>query len=188
MKLSSHAAGLLLLSIAAGGVNAAPILWSLPPVALQGCCIPPLNEQKAEVSGTFVFDWQTLTYSGWEFTISGYTAPVAPLNGTLTPATSTILTSSPAFLHLVYASNQADLVLTFAFVTFGGLIEVPLPPFGGEAPVLVSNSARFVSFSAFSSGAVSSVPEPVAGVLVLVGGAILCMSKPGWFRRGTRKL
>jgi hypothetical protein len=34
---------------------------------------------------------------------------------------------------------------------------------------------------------VSSVPEPAAGVLMVMGAAILCLSKPGLFRRRARK-
>lgn len=177
MKSLLYAFGFVLAATASVATGE-PILWSLPSTALQGCCIPPLNQQTATVSGTFLFDWQTLSYLDWSFDIAGYTSPLTPLNGTLDPATSQVVVGGPTFLHLEYASGQADLVLTFAFVTIGGLVEVPLPPPGGTAPVLVSNSARFVSFfSTAQPGVVSSVPEPVAGVLVLAGAVCLCLWK-----------
>lgn len=183
MKPTVHPLILLLFSLGAGVAKAGPIVWSISPVTLQGCCISPLNLQSAVLSGTFVFDSQTLTYTDWNFNISAYTDPVAAMNGTLTPATSSLILGGPTFLHLLHASQQADLVLSFGFTTFGGFVETPLPPLGGTVPLAVSDSSRFVSFFANAVSTASSVPEPTAGFLVLVGAAILCIRKPVRFRR-----
>ena len=192
MKLSSYVmAPLLLLGITAHSASAGPLLWSLSPLTLQGCCIPPLNEQHGVLSGTFLFDWQTQTFSNWSFDISGYTSPVEHLNAVLTPATSSVMVQNGSFLHLTYAGDIGDLVLTFGYLTTFGVVEVPLTSFGGNVPVIASNSSRLVSFFASSFGgnvaSLSNVPEPAAGALVLIAGAVLCLWKPGRFRRTASK-
>lgn len=188
MKFSCHVvASLLLLGIMAGGASTGPILWSLSPITLNGCCIPPLNEQHAVVSGTFLFDALTNTYSDWKSNISGYTPPVEHLNAVLTPATSSIRVGGPTFLDLAYTGDIGGLVLTFGYLTTGGVIEVPITDLGGTVPALVSNYSRLVSFSASSlPTSVSSVPEPAAGALVLVAAAVLCLWRPGRHRSATK--
>ena len=177
--------------LAAGGYsgcyNGCAYFMVASPGHSAGLLRSPLNEQTAIVSGTFLFDSQTQTYLDWNFNVSGYTGPVAPLNGMFTPGTSNIVIGGPTFLHLMSPSNQADLVLTFGFFTIGGIVEVPLTDLGGDVPVLISNSPRFLSFFAGANSVVSSVPEPAAGVLMVMGAAILCLSKPGLFRRRARK-
>ena len=188
MKLSCYVMGpLLVLGITAHSASAGPLLWSLSPLTLDGCCIPPLNEQHGLLSGTFLFDWQTQTFSNWNFDISGYTLPVEHLNALLTPATSSVMVQNGSFLHLTYAGDVGDLVLTFGYLT----VEVPLTSFGGTVPVIATNSSRLVSFFASSFAgsvaSVSNVPEPAAGALVLIAGAVLCLWKPGRFRRTASK-
>jgi hypothetical protein len=165
---------LCLLAVTAAAANAAPIRYSLLPAVLHGCCIPPAGDQLADISGSFQFDPSTGTYPGWHFDISGYTSPVEHLNGVLTPATSTLVGSGSTFLQLSYGPNLGHLLLTFG---------VSLISFRGDVPVTVVNASRLVSFSASSSTEASpSVPEPVAGALVLVGAIVLCLWKPGRFR------
>jgi hypothetical protein len=189
MKISCHVvASVPLFGITANSASGGPIQWSLSPVNLQGCCIPPLNQQQGLASGTFSFDWDTQTYTDWSLHISGYTSPLEHLNAVLTPATSSVSVGGSTFLDLTYAGNVGDLVLEFGYLTTFGVIDVPLTSFGGTVPVLVTNSSRLVSFSAFASdGSASSVPEPAAGVLVLVSAAILCLWKPGSFCRKAKR-
>ena len=177
MRYLSQAHILFVVGVAAQIGIAAPITWSLPPVDLQSCCVAPPNSQQGLLSGSFIFDPQTMIYSDWEFAISGFSSPVAALNATLTPATSSIVIGAPDFLHITYLGQQADLVMMFGFFTMGGVIPVPLSSFGGTVPVLISNSARFESFSANGSGHVSAVPEPMGGILVVAGAALLCFSR-----------
>jgi hypothetical protein len=185
MKASCHlVASFLLSGITASSAIGGPILWSLAPVNLQGCCIPPLNQQQGLVSGAFFFDSDTQTYTNWSFNVSGYTSPLEHLNAALTPSTSSVSVGGSTFLDLTYAGSVGDLVLEFGYLTTFGVIDVPLTSFGGTVPVLVTNSSRLVSFSAFASGgSASSVPEPAAGVLVLAAAALLCVLEPGQFRR-----
>jgi hypothetical protein len=121
-----------------------------------------------------LFDPKTETYLDWKFDISGYTGHVEPLNGMVTPANSSLQFSG--------AGNSRELVLTYVSdeVFLGLSFAVPLTSSGIDVPVIIAtnaDAAHFNSFDADGRGTVSSVPEPVAGVVVLAVATILCISK-----------
>ena len=160
------------------------MLWTLQPTTISGNCCRGVSGQ-ATVQGTYLFDWETFTYSNWNLTVSGYPQQLESMNVSYTPANSTTPPPSPYILQLYDTQMSQYLSLSFGSLgsySYGSYGSYRPPPITTRQ-VQISNGSGFYSFFASGNGVVvSSVPEPLTGVLVLVGAAALCLRDPRRWR------
>ncbi|HYO83490.1 MAG TPA: hypothetical protein VES20_18965 [Bryobacteraceae bacterium] len=176
---------------------AAPVTWQVPATSLAPL---PWSQplQGVAVEGWFSFDYDTESYTDWQFLISGHDETTADMNATLSPENSAVLFGNRYGLELGYGGVLPSILsVTPGYLYMGtSFVHQPISPAGALTPVLVRNisprtsftfsyggSFSFGSFS-FPSGVelsatnvITAVPEPVTGVLVLVSAAALCLMR-----------
>jgi hypothetical protein len=185
MRFSSSLIGMSwLLGASVVGANASPLVWNIPTLTFQ-----QLNSSPGTVSGVFTYDADTNSYSAWSIDISGFSDSV--LNGLATPATSTLAPfSASTNFPVLYSSGQAEFELAFGFVSGGIFTSVPLTDLGGSVPGF-AEVIDVPNFTSWNSGVVpvaaSASPEPMPGVLVLLGGIGLFIYSKWRFRRRTSR-
>jgi hypothetical protein len=166
----SYCMAVLLVSLGAtvDVANADPILWTLSTLNFDsGPGIALANGGVA--SGFFTYNADTNTYSDWNIDFSDFGAGFNQGNALVTPATSSILVSSPQNFDLLYSSGQVEFDLFFVS---------PLTDSGGDVQVVggvVDTGNVFYSWHA--QGTASSVPEPASAVFLLagIGCSALCL-------------
>lgn len=165
-------------------IQATPVHWTLAPTTLSTYTHPGLS---GLVSGDFYYDAQTNVYSAWSFTVSGLSSPGDGLNAILTPGNSQAVGAYGYEFNLHYTPALHLLHLDFSSFS-SSLAGGPLTDAGGIIGTSVQVSTilpSFGSFGVYGSSVVTGqppdnlVPEPAAGVLVLLGAVALCF----WKRR-----
>jgi hypothetical protein len=171
-------------SLLLGGVaNAGPITWI---VSMTLTNTNPNMAGTGVGSGSFVYNADTNTYSDWSILLSGF--PLNPngpdINGLLTPATSSLTFGSATQLSLGYPELQMPFSYFFTLFFVGpppNFVDNPLTDSGGQVPFMAFDEPGFGTWS--GTGTASSSPEPNPAVLVLLGGAVFCITGREWFRR-----
>jgi hypothetical protein len=160
--------------VSTGIANAGPIVWNLSTLNFDIFGGVPAGHQ-GTVTGSFIFDADTTTYTTWSILLSGFAGTGAD-GLLLTPATSTTGSFAPGLVFSLL-SNQKD--PNGGFLAVVNLSFFPaLTDAGGTTSVGGNLALDTPDFSTFVTpgGTVSSAPEPSAGVLVLAGaGFAFCL-------------
>jgi hypothetical protein len=161
---------LLSFLVAAVGLQASPIVWSLSGVTFS---------DGGTATGSFTFDADTSTYSAIDIQTAGGSIP-----GTLYLDTDTSLSALGAFIFIgfpvaspVIGTQELLLQFTSALTDAGGADSLSV---GGEGPCADAACDGFTDLRGVTSGSVTTTPEPSSFGLGLLGAAIVLA-----FRRST---
>jgi hypothetical protein len=144
-------------------MKATPVLWTLQSTVLT----------QGTVSGSFIFDADTNTYSGWSIVIPFEPTPYNMVAETLTPANSLRTGPNPTAFRFEIIDNDSIDLFNLSFVD-------PLTNAGGTDTFRAPSFSSVGSFAqnAFNgskdpiiSGSVigTALPEPGSGVLLIAG-------------------